>query len=150
MTGALGSDVFLHSTQSRKRGRRPLSPKHILSSACAEADSVFDSELRAHSGLLVDGEHIQLLWVKFDPEGSYPLHSHPHEQISVVLQGRMRLTVGDEVEEIGPGDMWYAPANVLHGGELLGKEPVVFVDVYAPPSASIIGFLERLRPRSGG
>jgi hypothetical protein len=46
--------------------------------------------------------------------------------------------------------MWYAPANVLHGGELLGKNPVVFVDIYAPPSASIIEFSERLRPRSAG
>jgi quercetin dioxygenase-like cupin family protein len=88
--------------------------------------------------------------VKFDPDGNYPIHSHPHEQISVMLQGRMRLTVGDEVEEIGAGDIWYAPANVLHGGELLGEDPVVFVDIYAPPSASIIEFLEHLRPRSIG
>ena len=46
--------------------------------------------------------------------------------------------------------MCYAPTNVPHGGELLGDAPVVFVDIYAPPSASIIEFLERLRPRSAG
>jgi quercetin dioxygenase-like cupin family protein len=127
-----------------------LSPKYILTSARAEADSVFESEMRVQSNLLANGEHIQLMWVKFDSDGSYPIHSHPHEQISVMLQGRMRLTVGDEVEEIGPGDMWYAPANVPHGGELLGEDPVVFVDIYAPPSAEIIEFLEHLRPRSVG
>ena len=44
----------------------------------------------------------------------------------------MRLTVGEEVAEIGPGDMWHAPGNVVHGGEILGDEPVVFVDVYSP------------------
>ena len=127
-----------------------MSPKYILTSARAEADSVFESEMRVHSSLLANGEHIQLIWVKFDSDGNYPIHSHPHEQISVMLQGRMRLTVGDEVEEIGPGDMWYAPANVLHGGELLDEDPVVFVDIYAPPSTSIIELLERLRPRSAG
>ncbi len=121
--------------------------KYILTAARAEADSVFKPELRVHSSLLTNGEHAQLLWVKFEPDGSYPIHSHPHEQISVMLQGRMRLTVGDEVEEIGPGDMWYAPANVPHGGELLGSDPIVFVDIYAPPSASIVEFLGRLRPK---
>ena len=55
----------------------------------------------------------------FEPGTDLPEHSHPHEQISVMLQGRMRLTVGDEIQEIGPGDIWYAPANVPHGGELL-------------------------------
>ena len=123
-------------------------PKYILRSAGVEADSLFEPQMRVRSNLLASGEHIQLLWVKFDPDGNYPIHSHPHEQISVMLQGRMRLTVGDEVDEVGPGDMWYAPANVSHGGEPLGEDPVVFVDIYAPPSASIIEFLERLRPKS--
>jgi len=127
-----------------------LSSKYILTSARAEADSVFESELRVHSNLLTNGEHVQLLWSKFESDGNYPMHSHPHEQISVMLQGRMRLTVGEEVGEIGPGDMWYAPANVPHGGELLGDDPVVFVDIYAPPSATIIEFLEGLRPKSVG
>ena len=124
-----------------------MSSKYILTAAHAEADSVFEPEIRAHSSLVTNGEHLQLLWVKFEPGGNYPIHSHPHEQISVMLQGRMRLTVGDEVGEIGPGDMWYAPANVPHGGELLGGDPVVFVDIYAPPSDSIIELLERLRPK---
>ncbi|MBW2543854.1 MAG: cupin domain-containing protein [Deltaproteobacteria bacterium] len=103
-----------------------------------------------HSGLLVDGGHLQLIWVKFDPDGHYPMHSHPHEQISVMLRGRMRLTVGEEVDEIGPGDMWYVPASVAHGGELLGDDPVVFVDVYGPPSDSIVDFFEQLRSNSAG
>jgi quercetin dioxygenase-like cupin family protein len=127
-----------------------LSSKYILTSARAEANSVFEPKMRVQSSLLTDGEHIQLVWVKFDPDGHYPMHSHAHEQVSVMLQGRMRLTVGDEVEEIGPGDMWYAPAGVPHGGELLGEDPVVFVDLYAPPNSEIIEFLEPLRPKPVG
>ena len=127
-----------------------MSSKYILTSARAEADSVFESELRVHSNLLTNGEHVQLLWSKFEPDGTYPMHSHPQEQVSVMLQGRMRLTVGEEVGEIGPGDMWYAPADVPHGGELLGDDPIVFVDIYAPPSAEIFEFLEGLRPKPAG
>ena len=59
----------------------------------------------------------------------------------------MRLTVGDEVREIGPGDMWYAPANVPHGGEVLGGEPVVFVDIYAPPDDRIVEYMEQMRSK---
>ena len=58
--------------------------------------------------------------------------------------------MGDEVRNIGPGDMWYAPANVVHGGELLGEEAMVFIDIYGPPSCAILKFVKRLRKLAGG
>ena len=88
---------------------------------------------------VVDGKNMQLVWAEFQPGSSYPLHSHEREQFSFMVSGRMRLTVGDEVSEIGAGDMWYAPGNVVHGGEILGDEPVVFVDVYSPPAEEFKG-----------
>jgi quercetin dioxygenase-like cupin family protein len=91
----------------------------------------------AWTNILADGAHQQFLWARFDPGSIYKLHSHPYEQSSVMLQGRMRLTVGDEVRDIGPGDMWFAAAGVPHGGEILGDESVVFIDVYAPHSGGI-------------
>lgn len=83
---------------------------------------------------VVDSRNMQLVWAEFQPGSTYDLHSHEREQFSFMLSGRMRLTVGDEVAEIGPGDMWHAPSNVVHGGEVLGDEPVIFVDVYSPPA----------------
>lgn len=83
---------------------------------------------------VVDGEHMQAVWAEIRPGGRYRMHSHPHEQFSFMLKGRLRLTVGDETREIGPGDMWHAPPNVEHGGEVIGDEAVVFVDAYSPPS----------------
>ena len=58
----------------------------------------------------------------FEPGTTYPTHSHPHEQFSLLLAGRIRLTVGNETREIGPGDGWYAAANVFHGGEVIGDD----------------------------
>ena len=86
------------------------------------------------TGKVVDGKNMQLIWAEFQPGSIYPLHTHEREQFSFMISGRMRLTVGEEVSEIGAGDMWYAPGNVVHGGEILGDEPVVFVDVYSPPA----------------
>ena len=115
---------------------------YIFTAAEVEANSDFISDCKVHGTIPVTGESCQLLWAKFEPGGTYELHSHPHEQMSVIVSGRMRLTVGDEVRDIGPGDMWYAPANVKHGGEILGDEPVVFIDVYAPPSRTIAEWIE--------
>ena len=98
-----------------------------------------DPQFPGISVKVVDGKNMQLVWAEFQPGSSYPLHSHEREQFSFMVSGRMRLTVGDEVSEIVAGDMWYAPGNVVHGGEILGDEPVVFVDVYSPPAEEFKG-----------
>lgn len=118
---------------------------YIFSAKVAESNSDFFYDLKLHSAILATGESCQLVWAKFEPGGTYALHSHPHEQMSVMISGQMRLTVGDEVRDIGPGDMWYAPANVQHGGEILGNKPVVFIDVYAPPAQWIAQWIEENR-----
>ena len=117
----------------------------IFSAAEVEASADFIPGEKVYTAIPVTGESCQLVWAKFEPGGTYELHSHTHEQASVMISGRMRLTVGDEVREIGPGDMWFAPANVEHGGEILGDEPVVFIDIYAPPAEWIAEWVEENR-----
>ncbi len=87
---------------------------------------------------IVTGEHMHLIRAVYEPGTTYPMHSHPHEQFSLLLSGRLLLRVGDETREIGPGDGWYAPADVPHGGEVLGGDPAVFIDVYSPATAWIL------------
>ena len=92
---------------------------YIFTAAEVEANADFISDRKVHTAIPATGESCQLLWAKFEPGGTYELHSHPHEQMSVVVSGRMRLTVGDEVRDNRPGDIWYAPAIEKHGGEIL-------------------------------
>ena len=106
---------------------------NIISLTEADAAAEYFPEMQVWYTLLTGGAHQDLHWCKFKPGSTYPLHSHPYEQTSVVIQGRMRLTVGDEVREVGPGDMWFAPSSVPHGGEILGDVAVIFIDVYSPP-----------------
>ena len=80
----------------------------------------------------------------------YETHSHPYEQFSLLLSGRLLLTVGDETREIGPGDGWYAPADMPHGGKVLGDEPAVFLDVYSPATTAILRIFETARPIPAG
>jgi len=92
------------------------------------------------------GENLMLSRVEFDAGAVVPMHSHPHEQFSLLLSGRMLLTVGEETREIGPGDGWYAPGGVPHGGEVLGDEPAVFIDVYSPATTWILDVFAQGRP----
>lgn len=66
-------------------------------------------------GGLAAGEFIEVGYLSFKGgEGADP-HQHPHEQIVVVLRGRIRAQVGDEQQELGPGSGFHAPPDVPHG-----------------------------------
>ena len=57
-------------------------------------------------------------------------HSHPHEQTGYLVSGHMILTVGNDSQEIRPGDSWMIPGDVEHHAEIL--EDSVAVEVFAP------------------
>lgn len=59
-----------------------------------------------------------------------PQHSHPHEQIGYLVKGRIRLTIGDEVQDLAPGDSWCIPGGAPHGAEIV--EDAVAVEVFSP------------------
>jgi quercetin dioxygenase-like cupin family protein len=57
-------------------------------------------------------------------------HSHPHEQTGYLVSGPMILTVGNDSQEIRPGDSRMIPGDVEHHAEIL--EDSVAVEVFAP------------------
>lgn len=108
---------------------------NIITMPEAQAAATFHPDMQVWwKSRLALGDHQELCWVRFEPGAVYPMHSHLYEQVSVVIEGRMLLTVGTETREVGPGDMWFVPPDMIHGGVILGDAPVIFIDVYAPPS----------------
>ncbi len=63
------------------------------------------------------------------------LHSHPHEQISYILQGETDFQVGERVIQVHPGDILVIPPNVPHGG---GSKACVMIDFFAPKRADFV------------
>lgn len=61
----------------------------------------------------------------------YP-HKHPFEQLVLIVQGRVRFHVGDEIVEGGPGSMIRIPPDVIHYAEPIGDEVVMNLDIFAP------------------
>ena len=66
-------------------------------------------------------------------------HAHHNEQIVLILEGRLRLDVGEPPEsfELGPDDMMVIPPNVPHGGEAL--EACRVLDAFSPPRTTVLG-----------
>lgn len=53
------------------------------------------------------------------------------EQLIHMIGGRLRLQVGSETREIGPGDVVLIPPDIQHTGEAAGDEPAVYLEVLA-------------------
>ena len=58
-------------------------------------------------------------------------HSHPHEQIVVMMHGKLRLIVGDAETIMGRDDIAVIPPNVPHEAQAL--EDTVVMDIFSPP-----------------
>jgi quercetin dioxygenase-like cupin family protein len=77
------------------------------------------------------GERLTLAIVELDPDSVVPEHSHEHEQLGLVLRGKLTFRVGEESRELGPGGTWRIPPNVPHE-VAVGRDGAEVVDVFAP------------------
>jgi len=59
-----------------------------------------------------------------------PEHAHPYEQTGYVVAGRLRMVIGGQSHEAGPGDAWCIPADVPHAAQAL--EDTLALEVFAP------------------
>jgi quercetin dioxygenase-like cupin family protein len=81
---------------------------------------------------LLAGEHLMALFGHLEPGTTLPLHSHPHEQITYVLEGAASLQIGDDERELGPGDGALVPGGVTHGIVRVGPDGCAIIEVYTP------------------
>jgi len=59
-----------------------------------------------------------------------PRHEHPNEQVTNVLEGRLRFLIGDEEQIVSAGSTVLIPGSVPHEVEAL--EDSIALDVFSP------------------
>jgi len=64
------------------------------------------------------------------------IHSHPHTQITYVMEGSFRFVIGDEVREVGKGDTLCKRNGVQHGCVCMKKG--VLLDFFTPMREDLI------------
>jgi quercetin dioxygenase-like cupin family protein len=79
----------------------------------------------------IAGAGLMLSVVRLEPESRVLEHSHPHEQMGILLEGQLEFTVGGVTRLLGPGDMWRIPGGVLHSVRTLGQ-PAFAIDIFHP------------------
>ena len=58
--------------------------------------------------------------------------SHPGEEGGLVIEGTLTLTLGEDVQLLGPGDAYQFPSTVPHRFENRGTVPCVLVSACSP------------------
>jgi len=58
--------------------------------------------------------HFAMRRFAMGPGGGMPRHTNTVEHEQFVLRGRARITIGDERFEVGPEDVVFIPAGVVH------------------------------------
>jgi len=98
------------------------------------ADAVSRDEVTAGRGTVrqvligpEEGPNFALRRFIMQPGGGMPRHTNTVEHEQYVLRGRARITIGEEVHEVGADDVVYIPANEPHSYDVLGDEPFEFL-----------------------
>jgi quercetin dioxygenase-like cupin family protein len=58
----------------------------------------------------------------------FPEHEHAQEKCDAVVEGFLRIAVGETVYDLKPGDRLYLPAGTRHSAEVIGRRTVVSLD----------------------
>jgi len=83
------------------------------------------------SGQPLFGEDGMLNLIRFEPDATVPLHSHPHEQLGIVLEGMQALVVDGITHELEPFEAYVLPGGVEHSA-YCGPEGALVLDIFTP------------------
>lgn len=78
----------------------------------------------------VHADTMTIAYWSFEPGAPLPEHSHPHEQVTNVLNGVFELTVEGETTRLGPDSVAVIPCGAVHSGEAVTRCRII--DVFHP------------------
>lgn len=80
---------------------------------------------------IVTGEREMLAQIYLKKGALVPMHSHESEQMTYVLQGALRVRVGDEELTVREGEVVHIPSHLQHQAEAL--DDTLELDLFSPP-----------------
>ncbi len=81
--------------------------------------------------LSIPGRHAVQARAEFEPGGAVGRHTHPGEELSIVLEGALVLEVdGQPARTVKAGESFFIPAGVVHAGRNAGKGKAVVFATY--------------------
>ena len=96
---------------------------------------------------MVVGENVMVCRFTFDPFVVTDVHSHPHEQMTLVVQGKARFTIDGLTVIAAPGDVLHFPPHNRHGATMLDEE-VVLIDIFSPIREDFLSVQVDVKPKA--
>ena len=85
---------------------------------------------------LIATERMMIAHVHLEQGCVVPRHEHENEQLTYILEGKLRFWLGDdepEVIDVAAGEVLHIPSHLPHKAEAL--ERTLDVDIFCPPRA---------------
>lgn len=79
---------------------------------------------------LAMGGNLMAVQLKIEKGKEAATHSHVHEQISYILEGRFEFTIDGKIYPCKAGDSLYIAPNLVHGAVCLEKGAIL--DIFTP------------------
>jgi quercetin dioxygenase-like cupin family protein len=80
---------------------------------------------------MIWGARLMVCRLRLAPHVVTPIHTHPHEQITIVERGHVRFNVDGAERVSSPGDILHFPSRCEHGATTLDEEGVL-IDIFSP------------------
>ncbi|OFW05812.1 MAG: hypothetical protein A3H96_15400 [Acidobacteria bacterium RIFCSPLOWO2_02_FULL_67_36] len=80
---------------------------------------------------MIWGDRLMVCRLRLAPRVVTAVHSHPHEQITLVERGRVVFNIEGQARTASAGDVLQFPPNCRHGATMLDEE-VVLIDIFSP------------------
>ena len=74
-----------------------------------------------YRAVFVHAENMTLAYWEVEAGAALPEHSHPHEQISSVVEGRFELRIAGESRILDSGTAAVIPSGTPHGGRAITR-----------------------------
>jgi quercetin dioxygenase-like cupin family protein len=87
--------------------------------------------------ILAYGEQLMMVEVHFEQGAVGPLHSHPHTQLTYVLEGEFEFEIGGVKNTVRKGDTLFKLPNVVHGCVCTKKG--ILLDTFTPYRQDFLG-----------
>ncbi|MFL6526500.1 MAG: cupin domain-containing protein [Chthoniobacterales bacterium] len=80
---------------------------------------------------LTHGNALYQMLAQLDAGSLMPAHSHPQEQITHIIEGRVTMNLDGVRHDLRAGDSLLIPSNVSHDAEAI--EQALVIDTFSPP-----------------
>ncbi len=81
-------------------------------------------------GRFIHTDRLTIVHWQIDAGARLPEHSHPHEQVSSLLEGEFEMTIDDTSRHLTAGSVAVVPPDVVHSGRAVTA--CRFIDVFQP------------------